>query len=41
LAKEKQDEKLFRNAMERYLYYFPEREKEVLKLLKDILDKEE
>ena len=41
IAKEKQDEKLFRNVMERYLYYFPEREKEVLKLLKDILDKEE
>ncbi len=41
IAKEKQDERLFRNMMERYLYYFPEREKEVLKMLKDILDKEE
>ncbi len=41
IAKEKRDEKLFRNIMERYLYYFPEKKNEVLKILKEILDKEE
>lgn len=39
IAKEKKDEQLFRNVMERYLYYFPEKQKEVLKILKEILDK--